>query len=336
MVVCCIETRGLTVPNLQDYDRIVVAFSGGKDSLACVLHLLDQGVPREKIELHHHDIDGGGRAFMDWQITPGYCRAVAKALGMPIYFSYKMGGFEREMLRDKARTAPIRWQRDDGTWRMTGGTGGSLNTRRKFPQVSADLSVRWCSAYLKIDVMSAMIRNEPRFDQGKTLVVTGERAEESSARARYAMFEPDRTDNRDGTRVCRHVDHWRPILHWRQVEVWAIIERHGIVPHPAYQLGWGRLSCMTCIFGSPNQWATIRAVFPARFAAIAEREAEFGVTIKRGVTVHQLADRGTPYASALAQPDVIRLADAEVWEGAIVTDQWRLPAGAFGESVGPT
>ena len=44
---------------LEEYDKIIVLFSGGKDSLACVLHLLELGVPREKIELWHHDIDGG-------------------------------------------------------------------------------------------------------------------------------------------------------------------------------------------------------------------------------------------------------------------------------------
>jgi 3'-phosphoadenosine 5'-phosphosulfate sulfotransferase (PAPS reductase)/FAD synthetase len=317
------------------YDRILVAFSGGKDSLACVLHLLDIGVPRWKIELHHHDVDGGARAFMDWTITPGYCRAIAAALGIKLYFSYKVGGFEREMLRDQSRTAPMRWETVTGEWREMGGTRGNESTRRKFPQVSADLSVRWCSAYLKIDVMSAMIRNEDRFLVGKTLVLTGERAQESAARAKYAEFEPDRTDNRNGKLVPRHVDRWRPVLQWSEADVWAIIKRYGIVPHPAYQLGWGRLSCMTCIFGSPNQWATIRAIFPDRFAAVEAREAEFGVTIKRGATITQLADRGTPYAAS-NNADLVRLANAEEWEGPILVDDWQLPAGAFGESVGPT
>lgn len=36
---------------LEEYDKIIILFSGGKDSLACVLDLLERGVPREKIEL---------------------------------------------------------------------------------------------------------------------------------------------------------------------------------------------------------------------------------------------------------------------------------------------
>lgn len=323
------------MPALPDYDRVLVAFSGGKDSLACVLHLLESGVPRERIELHHHDVDGGGRTFMDWPVTPAYCRAVAVALGVPIYFSHKVGGFEREMLREESRTAPIRWQDQAGEWHQTGGTGGKTSTRRKFPQVSADLSVRWCSAYLKIDVMTAMIRNEERFRHGKTLVVTGERAQESAARARYQAFEPDRSDNRDGSRVSRHIDHWRPVLRWDEAEIWAIIARHRIVPHPAYQLGWSRLSCMTCIFGSANQWATIRAVMPDRFDLVANYETAFGCTIQRAATLHQLADRGTPYAAALARPDLVELAQATAWTGPVLTDDWRLPPGAFAENAGP-
>ena len=39
----------------------------------------------------------------------------------------------------------------------------------KFPQVSADLSVRWCSAYLKIDVMARVLANDPAY-QGKKIV----------------------------------------------------------------------------------------------------------------------------------------------------------------------
>ena len=47
--------RAVPAPDLAAYDRILLAFSGGKDSLACLLHLLEAGVPASRIELHHHE-----------------------------------------------------------------------------------------------------------------------------------------------------------------------------------------------------------------------------------------------------------------------------------------
>lgn len=69
------------------YDRVCIAFSGGKDSLALLLHVLELGVPREKIELHHHLVDGReGSTLMDWPITESYCEAIAhqRAIAAPI------------------------------------------------------------------------------------------------------------------------------------------------------------------------------------------------------------------------------------------------------------
>jgi 3'-phosphoadenosine 5'-phosphosulfate sulfotransferase (PAPS reductase)/FAD synthetase len=314
------------------YGRVLVAFSGGKDSLACLLHLLDVGVDPAVIELWHHDIDGGGTSFMDWRCTPGYCRAVADAFGIPIYFSYREGGFLREMLRKDSLTAPVVFGLPGGGTGRTGGTRGTPNTRMQYPQVAADLNVRWCSSKLKIDVMDCAIRNQERFDGSRTLVVTGERAQESANRARYSTFEPHRSSVRK-----RQVDHWRPIHSWGEAEVWDLIEARGVVPHVAYRLGWSRLSCMTCIFGDADQWATIRAVFPDRFDQIADYERAFGKTIHRTMSVHDLADRGTPYPAALANPELVEAAARDEWlEPVLDGGAWALPAGAFGKGVGPT
>lgn len=316
--------------NLNDYDTIIVAFSGGKDSTACFLHLIDLGVPVEKIELWHHDIDGRGRLFMDWESTPGYCRAFAQAYGVPIYFSWKDGGFEREMLRDQSRTAPIFFETPEGI-QSVGGTGGKENTRRKFPQVSPDLSVRWCSAYLKIDVCSAAIRNQKRFDGKKTLVVSGERGEESKARAGYQVFEADRADNRNG-RTGRLVDRFRPIRDWKEGEVWGIIEKHKVKVHPAYYLGFGRVSCKFCIFGNKNQFASAFAISPVQGEVISQYEAEFGTTIKRKESLAEYIATGTPYEMDSA---TVALATSEDYNEAIFVDDWVLPSGAFGEGCGP-
>lgn len=328
-------------PRLADYARIVVAFSGGKDSLAALLATMSamhaQGVPLDRLELWHHDVDGAGEGFMDWPITTAYCRAVADALGLPLLLSYKAGGILREMNRDNCPTAPMHYQDESGAWHVSGGKGPN-GTRGLFPQVSPDLRVRWCSAYAKIDVMDAAIRGQARFADGRpSLVITGERAEESSNRARYATFEPHRADNRNGSRNPRQIDHWRPVHGLDEGAIWALIRAAGIVPHVAYQLGWGRLSCLSCIFGSANQWATIAAVFPGHFERVAAREESAGRTIQRKASVRELAARGTPYAAALARPDLVELANGTTWTQPVIVapDAWTMPAGAFGESAGP-
>lgn len=82
--------------DVLSYDRIVVFFSGGKDSVACVLHLLECGVDPERIELHHHLVDGReGSSLMDWPVTDAYCQAFADAFSLKLYFSWKERGFER-------------------------------------------------------------------------------------------------------------------------------------------------------------------------------------------------------------------------------------------------
>ncbi len=317
---------------LDQYDRIVVAFSGGKDSLATILHLLELGVPRSKIELWHHAVDGapGSRSFMDWPVTESYCRAVAQSLDLTLRFSWREGGFLREMLRDGTPTAPTSFEASDGTVVTTGGKGPG-GTRRLFPQVSADLKVRWCSAYLKIDVAAIQFRNDPAFKAGKFLICTGERRQESTARSRYPAIERHKT-----TKVDRRVDQWRPVIEWSESDIWAIIERHHITPHPAYRLGWGRLSCRACIFGNADQWATLRELTPDSFDEIAALEQEFGKTIQRKFSVVQLAERGKSYL-----PDDIQLralGNGCTYYSAtdIITTDWVQPAGAFKQCGGPT
>jgi 3'-phosphoadenosine 5'-phosphosulfate sulfotransferase (PAPS reductase)/FAD synthetase len=327
---------GMTREMLARYRHVIVAFSGGKDSLASLLHLLDCNVPRQKIELWHHDVDGReGSRLMDWPVTRDYCAKVAAALGLSLFYSWKEGGFEREMARDQAPTAPVWFETPHGL-RKAGGQSGNLGTRKLFPQKSGDLRVRWCSAYLKIDVGAIAIRNQARFDRCRTLVVSGERGEESPNRAKYKLLEPDRTDlARKPSGGSRWVDRWRPVKDWPEADVWDAIRRHGVVAHPAYHLGWGRLSCAACIFGDPAQWATLRAVNGPQFADVSSREQRSGKTIDRKLSVIQQADRGEQYEWSEADR---RLALSETYDGPVLCDpaQWKLPRGAFKKSAGPT
>jgi len=320
---------------IENYDYYLVAFSGGKDSTALVLRLLDQGIDKAKIELHHHPVDGReGSTLMDWPITESYCKAFAKALGLKIYFSWKQGGFEREMLRENSATAPMAWENPDGTISTKGGDGPN-GTRHKFPQVSPSLSVRWCSAYLKIDVMSRLINNSPRFKGKRTVVLSGERGEESNARSCYAIHEPDRSDAR-GPKQRRHVDRLRPIRDWSETHVWAIIERYKIRAHPCYYIGWGRCSCRFCIFGNPNQFKSASVVDPDGFQKLNSLEKQFGCTIKRKDDLIATASKGTEYSAIAENETERRLVMATEYTQEIIMTNWRLPSGAYGESSGPS
>lgn len=320
-------------PDLNSYDQALVAFSGAKDSMALVLHLLECGFPREKIELHHNLVDGReGSALMDWPVTEAFCEAFAKAMGLAITYSWRVGGIEREALRHNTPTAPVMVPSEEGGYRPIGGNGPP-GTRLKFPQLTADLNQRWCSAYAKIGCMDAYLRNHSKFLRKRTLVLTGERAEESRARANYARFEPHRADSRCSKKVPRHIDVWRAVHGWSEARVWDIIRRWRIQPHPAYVLGWARLSCRACVFGSPNQWASVRAIAPKQFDRIAAYEREFKVTIHRSRSVVERADAGRSYQF---DRKWVEVANSKEFNEPIFVDQWVLPAGAYGEAVGPT
>lgn len=325
--------RSQFIPPVHEYDRCLVFFSGGKDSIACVLFLLELGVSIDKIELHHHDVDGReGSSLMDWPVTRAYVDAFGIGFGAKVFYSWRQGGFEREMLRENCGTAPVTFTRGDGTLVSMGGDRSKASTRRMFPQVTANLSQRYCSSALKCDVGSRLLINDERFRDGKTLVITGERAQESSNRARYAQFEPDRADLRNG-RIPRWIDHWRPVHSWSEEQIWACLKKWRVAAHPAYFAGWGRASCMKCIFGSRDQWATLREIDPFGVRTIANYEREFGKTIHRTLSVDQLADLGTCYPTA---HEWKHLALSHTYDRSIFMDPWILPAGAFGEGCGPT
>ncbi len=315
----------------KSYDKYIIAFSGGKDSLACLLYLLFIGIPKEKIELWHHDIDGHDETFFDWEVTPAYCKAVADHFGIPIYFSWKEGGMLGEIMRKDSPTKRSFFQTPEGL-SYAGGKGPN-GTRLKFPQVAANLSVRWCSAYLKIDICSTAIRNQKRFNNSRTLLISGERGEESTNRSNYFEFESDHSDKSKGLNK-RHVDRWRPIKNWLEIDVWEIIEQFKIRVHPAYYMGWGRVSCKWCIFGNADQMASAYHLSKKQGDRIINLEKEFGVTIKRNISLIDLIEKGKPYETIT--PTLADLAIGYEYSLSIEMKTWTLPEGAYGNNCGPT
>jgi len=258
--------------------KVIVAFSGGKDSIAMVLHLFDMGVLPSQIELWHHLVDGKGEDLWDWPCTESYCQAFADEFGLKILFSYREGGITREIYRDCELTQDILYQEElGGEFKRAKSVYQKkyISTRKMFPAVSGSLETRWCSSTVKISVMSRAINNIARFKNANIVVCTGERREESEVRAKYVAMEPYRSNTRSRTAI-----QWRPVVSMEQDQVWEIIKRYKVQPHPAYELGWGRCSCQICIFSSPSAWASNNEISPDKIDRIEEIENDIGHTLR--------------------------------------------------------
>jgi 3'-phosphoadenosine 5'-phosphosulfate sulfotransferase (PAPS reductase)/FAD synthetase len=401
--------------------KIVVFFSGGKDSIAALLYVIEIVLslgldPSQTIECIHHCVDGrpwffggGGKSEFDWPVTEDYCRVICACLGIPLLFNWREGGLMGEVLKggkgdpvpalwrgakigprlweDAKRestlrpTSPMHLQMPGGQIRVAGGIG-EASIRRSFPPhgpvQKGGKTYRWCSAVAKIDLGRSHISNRRDFywtladgtQRGKRiLTISGERAEESKARGHYLARE---FDGGHGTRG-RHVERWRPIHRWCELDVWALIYRWRIRPHPAYQLGWGRLSCMTCIFGGPDAWASVGHVQPSRLARFVQVEkqlerdkandagrlkaayksgeiskATYDKAIKsvsnrivhikgEGLPLSKVAGKGKPYKAMLSPAGrrLMRVALSHDYTLSPILHPWKLPAGAFGEASGP-
>lgn len=333
------NARKVKLFNLDDYDIFVVSFSGGKDSLCNILKLKELGVPNEKIQLWHQGVDGepGTPLLMDWPVTENYVRAAGKAMGMKTCFQWRKGGFKAELLRENGPTGDVQYLHNGVVTLPT--TRSKNSTRRRFPAKSPNLSIRWCSASLKVDVFARVLSNHPDFKGSpekplKVLVLSGERRQESPARAKYLEAELHRCSTKS-----RIVHSWRSVIDYSEEKIWDLIEKHRIVPHPAYLLGWGRTSCASCIYCIPDYWACMREILPGQFNQLVELEKELNFTIDHKYTLTQMANMGSIKRmpkDVLNSRFIQKALKGDFSPKDFFTEKWELPAGAFrGAAGGP-
>jgi len=334
---------------LEDYDRIIVLYSSGKDSVASYIKLLELGVPKSKITLFHHDIDGGHPTRrMDWPVTRNYVRAFAEAEGVSLRVSWRVNGFFGELYRVGA-SLPIQYE-DNGTVKTCGLSDAQLLSERlrasgneeqlkalgyrmKFPAKSGDLSRRWCSAYLKISVADSVIYNlEETRSNTKILIVSGERRGESIGRQKYNEVELHRKNAT--AKAQRLVHHWRPVINHSLRDVWEMCGRRGITPHPCYTAGWNRCSCAACIFSLPCHWAGFRELFPAEYEALRQDEIRLGFTLDNKKPLDEFVGDAKSCVYHGDQKALRQLVSGGFTRNDIYTPEWDFPAGAFRGSEG--
>lgn len=300
---------------------LLVAFSGGKDSVAMVLYLLEMGIAKERIHLHHHDVDGDGDRLFDWACTKSYCIAFAKAFDLPIYFSYRKGGILRAIYRNNEPKEDVYFQKiPNGPFLVASSNKSALNTCLKFPAASNNMSARWCSSTVKIDVLRTAIAHNDNY-LGNIFILTGERREESINRSKYDEIEYHKVNTHSRNAIA-----WRPIINWSETDVWSIIRRNKVQPHPCYMLGWNRCSCQLCVFSSADIWATIARLNPEKIETISLIENDIKFTLYNGVTIKEKIDQGHFFENM--DPLWVQQATG-VFTMPILTKTWQLPKGAF-------
>lgn len=247
------ETLAVPLPNNMPswdmYDEYHINVSGGKDSWAMTLLLLyGYKLPKEKIKLCHMRIDGhpDNKAFMDYPQTDEYLKNIADYLGLELIFLYPEKGLKQRII-------------ERGMW----------------PGPNS----QYCTSYNKRDVYAKWARSKT---SGRYLCLSGERAAESSRRAKnlaklnYRVYKPANAPTKK-----RFVDWYRPIYHLQTQDVWKLMELGGIEPHPCYsEYNVSRCSCKFCIYLSPQEMLSISKEFPKDWEELIQMEKDMGHTMR--------------------------------------------------------
>ncbi|WP_338149547.1 phosphoadenosine phosphosulfate reductase domain-containing protein [Xenorhabdus bovienii] len=121
----------------------------------------------------------------------------------------------------------------------------------KFPM----LRDRFCTDELKIQIVYDAVL-APQIDDGDVIVQwSGVRADESTKRASYVRFEPDRRND-------KYLYNFLPIHSWTATDVFALHKYFGINPNPLYLQGADRVGCMNCVLCSKSEIAETAARWP--------------------------------------------------------------------------
>ena len=107
-------------------------------------------------------------------------------------------------------------------------------------------------------------------------------------------------------------------------------------PHPCYYMGFGRCSCMFCVFGNADQFASAACVSRQKADRLIAFEKDFGYTLKRNTDLASLIRKGSPYKAITAE--IATLATSFDYTQPVIVPQgetWRIPAGAFCKCGGP-
>ncbi|MCM3444009.1 MULTISPECIES: phosphoadenosine phosphosulfate reductase domain-containing protein [Metabacillus] len=237
------------MPSFDNYDELHFNMSGGNDSIALALLMIyGYKVPKKKAKLVHMRVDGN--------------------LDQPAYFDYPETDQHLQYCSQMLDLKLVTIASDKGLKQR-------IEERGKWPSAST----QFCTSYQKRDVYAKWVRSK---GPGRYLCLSGERAEESSRRAKNLAkvnFREYKAANAPTKQ--RFVDWYRPIHHLSSIDVRLLMEYAGIKQHPCYtKYNVSRCSCKFCIFLSPQEMSNIKEAFPEQFNELVQLEERIGHTMK--------------------------------------------------------
>lgn len=293
-----------SMPDLTEYDVILVNTSAGKDSQAMLDYVYEAaravGV-EDRVQAVHADL---GR--MEWAGTKQLAQRQCDHYGVELHVCIR---------RDK-----------------TGAVGSDLLGRVRERGMWPSNAQRWCTSDFKRTPCSTVITALARAAKKqlgrapRVLNCMGLRSQESAARAncpsckghgklnaetgkalsKKALKAGAATVtcprcNGEGERVAyerdprqsnsaKTVDTWLPIHDWTEAQVWGRIKVSGVEHHRAYDLGMPRLSCVFCIFAPKAALVVAGRENRALLDEYVKVEAEVGHSFKNDMRIAEVAE----------------------------------------------
>lgn len=226
--------------------QVVVSFSGGKDSLACLLIALERGVENLTVVF----ADTGN----EHQQTLDFVQQVSEELHpvttVKADFAQQIKR-KREFINTKWREQGISEKKIDAALSVLHPTGNPFLDlclwKGRFPSRRA----QFCTAELKINPIYEQIILPLLDDNEPVESWQGVRRDESRNRA----FLPEHEMNGD-------LKIYRPIIDWSADRVVQyIMGRYGKI-NPLYRQGMGRVGCMPCVNVGKTELSEIAQRFP--------------------------------------------------------------------------
>jgi 3'-phosphoadenosine 5'-phosphosulfate sulfotransferase (PAPS reductase)/FAD synthetase len=261
--------------------KILVTFSGGKDSLAALLWIRNNFT--KKFEIVFCDTN--------WEspITYDYIKYVSEKLQMPVIIlkSKKYDGFIDLALKKKRfpstkarfcteelKTKPmidyiLDKVQDDIM--VIQGIRGAESTSRSKMQPQCNYFKYYTEPYqtntMIVDNLSKLDKHTS--SQIKKLLKASERLKLGKEDAKYHTYRKKEVIKYINSYVT---DVWRPIFDWTAGQTIEYILDNGFKTNPLYKMGFKRVGCFPCIMSANTEIYQLAQRFPERITELAEYE----------------------------------------------------------------